>query len=104
MADKFLIVREGASGLVLERRDMSETNYNLLHADEIDGTEQEVVFEDGIVSSILHKKDGATIRTDVFTITEETITEVRTLSNGASLTITTDLATLITTVEYSAGE
>ena len=104
MADKFLIVREGASGLALERRDMSETNYNLLHADEIDGTEQEVVFEGGIVSSILHKKDGATIRTDVFTITEETITEVRTLSNGASLTITTDLATLITTVEYSAGE
>lgn len=103
MADKFLLVREGASGLVLARGDMAETDYNLLHADEINGTEQEVVFEDGIVSSILHKKDGVTIRTDAFTITDTTITEVRTLASGASLTLTTDLGTLTTTVVYSAA-
>lgn len=103
MADKFLLVRQGASGLALVRGDMAETDYNLLHADEIDGTEQAVVFEDSAVSRILHKRGGVTIRTDAFTITETTITEIRTLASGASLTLTTDLGTLTTTVEYSAA-
>lgn len=103
MADKLLLVREGTSGLVLVRGDMAETDYNLLHADAIDGTDQEVVIEDGIVSRIIYIKDGETIRTDAYTITDETIIEVRTLSSGASLTLTTDLDTLTTTVVYSAA-
>jgi hypothetical protein len=42
-----------------------------------------------------------TMRTDVYTRTSTTITEVRTLASGEVLTITTDLTTQKTTYIFS---
>lgn len=75
-----------------------------LESDNIIGTTQEVTYDSsGNVSSVLHKKSGTTIRTDTFTFGDHTITEVRTLSSGQSLTIVTDTDTLITTTTYAAA-
>lgn len=75
---------------------------NLLHVDEIDDTVQSIVFDaNGNVQSITHSRDGSAVRTDTFTFGTNTITEVRTLSSGESLTITTNTTTLQTTVTYA---
>ena len=75
---------------------------NLLH-DEIPTTVQTYVFTDGSVSQVLHKSGNTTVRTDTFTYATNTITEVRTLNTGESLTIETNLQTLETTVTYAAA-
>lgn len=75
---------------------------NLLH-DEIPTTVQTYVFTDGSVSQVLHKSGNTTVRTDTFTYATNTITEVRKLSTGESLTIVTNLQTLETTVTYAAA-
>lgn len=75
---------------------------NLLH-DEIPTTVQTYVFTDGSVSQVLHKSGSTTVRTDTFTYATNTITEVRTLNTGESLTIVTNLQTLETTVTYAAA-
>ena len=75
---------------------------NLLH-DEIPTTVQTYVFTDGSVSRVLHKSGNTTVRTDTFTYATNTITEVRTLKTGESLTIVTNLQTLETTVTYAAA-
>lgn len=75
---------------------------NLLH-DEIPNTVQTYVFTDGSVSQVLHKSGNTTVRTDTFTYATNTITEVRTLNTGESLTIVTNLQTLETTVTYAAA-
>ena len=75
---------------------------NLLH-DEIPTTVQTYVFTDGSVSQVLHKSGNTTVRTDTFTYATNTITEVRTLKTGESLTIVTNLQTLETTVTYAAA-
>lgn len=75
---------------------------NLLH-DEIPTTVQTYVFTDGSVSQVLHKSGNTTVRTDTFTYATNTITEVRTLNTGESLTIVTNLQTLETTVTYAAA-
>ena len=46
---------------------------------------------------------GNSIRTDAFTFAEGSITEVRTLNTGESLTIVTNTETLVTTVTYAAA-
>lgn len=75
---------------------------NLLH-DEIPTTVQTYVFTDGSVSQVLHKSGNTTVRTDTFTYATNTITEVRKLNTGESLTIVTNLQTLETTVTYAAA-
>ena len=75
----------------------------ILQMDEIPDTVQSYTFVDGTVSQIVHNRSGVAIRTDVFTYGENTITEVRTLSTGGSLTIVTNLTTLETTVTYAAA-
>ena len=75
---------------------------NLLY-DEIPTTVQTYVFTDGSVSQVLHKSGNTTVRTDTFTYATNTITEVRTLNTGESLTIETNLQTLETTVTYAAA-
>ena len=78
----------------------------LLQAEEISGTTQTIAFDaSGNVQCITHT-DIMTcnvVRTDTFTFTAGTITEVRTLDSGESLTIATDTTTLETTVTYTAA-
>lgn len=75
----------------------------LLQSDEIIDTVQSIAFDQqGNISSITHTDQESTaVRTDRFTFGTNTITEVRTLSTGQSLTLVTNLTTLVTTVTYS---
>ena len=88
-----------------ELTDLRGASY--LEADEIPDTVQSISFDsNGNVSQIVHKKrtdQTVTIRTDVFTFAGNTITEVRTLSTGESLTIVTNTDTLVTTVTYAGA-
>lgn len=74
-----------------------------LLSDEIPDTTQSYIFSNGSVSQVTHSRNSVAIRTDTFTYGESTITEVRTLNTGESLTIVTNLITLETTVIYSAA-
>lgn len=83
------------------------SNLNLmamLQADDIPNTTQTVTFnqQTGNISQIVHSRNNAAVRTDTFTFGANTITEVRTLAAGGSLTLVTNLTTLATTVTYSA--
>ena len=82
-------------------------NQTWLEAEEIPDTVQAITFDgNGNVQSITHKKrtdQTVTVRTDTFTFSGNTITEVRTLSSGESLTIVTNTDTLVTTVTYAAA-
>ena len=77
--------------------------YEQLLCDEVPNTTQQYTFSGGSVSQVLHKRSNATIRTDAFTYGENTITEVRTLNTGESVTIVTNLTTLETTITYTAA-
>ena len=74
-----------------------------LEKDEIENTVQAISFDNqtGNISRIVHTRNGVTVRTDVFTFGTNTITEVRTLPSGESMTIVTNTSTLQTTVTYS---
>ena len=74
-----------------------------LAAEIIPGTTQKPTFSAaGVIQQIVHEgAGGAAVRTDVFTITSSAITEVRTLSTGQKLTLTTTLATKQTSIVYS---
>ena len=78
---------------------------DLLQFENIPGTTQTILFDaNGNVQSVTHKNSSnIAIRTDVFTFTDNSITEVRTLNTGESLTIVTNLVTLVTTVTYAAS-
>ena len=91
--------------LTAEVDDLSrQLNDNDLHLEEIPDTTQAITFDQsGNVQSIVHSRNNTAVRTDVFTFGENTITEVRTLANGHSLTMITNLTTLETTVTYSEG-
>lgn len=94
---------EGTVGAKLSalNRQLSD---NDLHLEEIPDTTQAITFDQsGNVQSIVHSRNNTAVRTDVFTFEENTITEVRTLANGHSLTMVTNLTTLETTVTYSEG-
>ena len=76
----------------------------LLHMDEINDTVQSIVFDSvGNVSTITHVRNNVMIREDEFTFGDGTITEVRTLNTGETLTIVTNTTTLVTTVTYAAA-
>lgn len=67
-----------------------------------DATITPTVDSDGNFTGLVHKINGATVRTDTYTITSTTATEVRTLATGERLTITTNLTTMATTLVYDS--
>lgn len=81
---------------------VDELNKNSLLINEvIPNTIQSYIFTDGRISQIVHSRNSSAIRTDSFTYGTGTITEVRTLTSGGSLTIVTNLSTLETTITYT---
>jgi hypothetical protein len=75
-----------------------------LFQENIPGTVQTIAFDSaGNVQSITHMDGTTAVRTDVFTFAASTITEVRTLASGESLTIVTNTDTLETTTTYAAA-
>lgn len=75
-----------------------------LFQENIPGTVQTIAFDSaGNIQSVTHKENNVVVRTDVFTFAASTITEVRTLASGESLTIVTDTETLETTTTYAAA-
>ena len=75
-----------------------------LFQENIPGTVQTIAFDSaGNVQSITHMEGTTAVRTDVFTFAASTITEVRTLASGESLTIVTNTDTLETTTTYAAA-
>ena len=77
--------------------------FALLETESYPNTTQTISFDSsGNVSQIVHKSGSTTLRTDTFTFTDTTITEVRTLSTGQKLTLATNLDTLATTATYAA--
>ena len=70
----------------------------------IPGTTQRITFtQDGNVDRITHTSGQTTVRTDVYTFGNNTVTEVRTLATGQKLTIVTNTETLVTTITYAAA-
>lgn len=75
-----------------------------LMQENIPGTVQTIAFDSaGNVQSITYAENNVAVRTDVFTFGANTITEVRTLDSGESLTIVTNTDTLETTTTYAAA-
>lgn len=75
-----------------------------LHADGIPGATQAVTWDAyGNVTTVTHTVGGITVRTDIFSYTDSTITETRTLATGESLTLVTNLQTWATTETYAAA-
>lgn len=75
-----------------------------LFQENIPGTVQTIAFDSaGNIQSVTHKENNVVVRTDVFTFASSTITEVRTLATGESLTIITNTDTLETTTTYAAA-
>ena len=79
-----------------------KADLNLL-TDEIPDTVQTYTFSGGAVSQVTHSRNETAVRIDAFTYGTSTITEVRTLNTGESLTIVTNLTTLETSVTYAAA-
>ena len=77
----------------------------MLEAENIPNTTQTLVYgADGNISTVYHKNSSnVALRTDVFTFTNASITEVRTLSSGETLTLVTNRTTFATTVTYAAA-
>lgn len=71
-----------------------------LYSEEPPNTAQTISYTDGIVSQVVHKSGGTTIRTDTYTYGSNTFTEVRTLNTGAKLTIVTNLTTYESTTTH----
>lgn len=75
-----------------------------LLGDDVENTTQAYTFDSsGNLAQVTHARNGAAIRTDTFTYGEGTVTEVRTLNTGETMTFVTTLATLATTVTYAAA-
>jgi len=81
----------------------AQDKYTILQNDEVPNTIQAYTFDNGKVSQVVHSRNSVAVRTDAFTYGTGTITEVRTLNTGESLTIVTNLTTLETTVTYNGG-
>ena len=74
----------------------------LLEMENIPGTTQTPIFVDGILNRIEHKNASqVNVRTDVFTMTDTQITEVRTLSSGEIMTMVTNLENVTTVTTYT---
>ena len=101
--DETATYQSGSVGATLQEQNRHLSD-NDLHLEELPDTTQAITFDQsGNVQSIVHSRNNTAVRTDVFTFEENTITEVRTLANGHSLTMVTNLTTLETTVTYSEG-
>lgn len=99
-------VREQVSGLKSDlQSEVSQLETALMLQEEtIPDTVQTITFDSaGNVSAITHTANNVAVRTDAFTFGTDTITEIRTLSTGESLTIVTNTTTLRTTVTYVAA-
>lgn len=85
--------------------DLTNNDLFMLEVEEIPGTTQEVSFDtDGNIKMVEHKQAYDTVRTDKFTFSGETITEIRTLNNTkATLTIVTNTDTLAVETTYQAA-
>ena len=83
-----------------QKNAISELNRQLNHFDDnLPGTVQTVNFgADGKPSSVVHTKNGVTVRTDAYTWGDGTVTETRTTADGSYITMVTDLSTLVTTI------
>ena len=102
LADKSVEIEEELDDLD-DGLDVLRNTLSLLD-DEIPDTVQTITFDqNGNVQSIAHSRNNVAVRTDVFTFAANSVTEVRTLSTGQSLTIVTNLSTLETTITYSEG-
>ena len=79
---------------------VAELSRQINHFDDnLPGTVQTVNFgADGKPSSVVHTKNGATVRTDAYTWGDGTVTETRTTADGSYITMVTDLSTLVTTI------
>lgn len=80
--------------------DVADLSRQINHFDDnLPGTVQTVNFgTDGKPSSVVHTKNGATVRTDAYTWGDGTVTETRTTADGSYITMVTDLSTLVTTI------
>ena len=80
--------------------DVADLSRQLNHFDDnLPGTVQTVNFgTDGKPSSVVHTKNGATVRTDAYTWGDGTVTETRTTADGSYITMVTNLTTLVTTI------
>lgn len=80
--------------------DVADLTRQINHFDDnLPGTVQTVNFgADGKPSSVVHTKNGATVRTDAYTWGDGTVTETRTTADGSYITMMTDLSTLVTTI------
>ena len=80
--------------------DVADLTRQINHFDDnLPGTVQTVNFgTDGKPSSVVHTKNGATVRTDAYTWGDGTVTETRTTADGSYITMVTDLSTLVTTI------
>ena len=73
-----------------------------LAAELIPGTTQVPAYNaEGVLHTITHQANGAAVRTDTITRTDEAVTETRVLSTGQRMTITTNRTTKQTSVVYS---
>lgn len=99
----------GNDKLILRDADAQEKVTSLkedlmLQEETIPDTVQTITFDSaGNVSAITHTANNVAVRTDAFTFGTDTITEVRTLSTGESLTIVTNTTTLQTTITYAVA-
>ena len=80
--------------------ELSDLSRQINHFDDnLPGTVQTVNFgADGKPSSVVHTKNGTTVRTDAYTWGDGTVTETRTTADGSYITMVTDLSTLVTTI------
>lgn len=70
----------------------------------IKNTRQEVIYATGTtnITGVRHiNTSNVVVRTDTYSVTTNPLVETRTLNTGESLTISTNLTTLVTTITYT---
>lgn len=82
-----------------------ESDQDLLEKQTISGSVQSFVYDaNQKMLGMNHKIGDEVIRTDRWSKENGIITEIRTLKNGAKLTIVTDTGTLVTTTTFEEAE
>lgn len=93
--DETATYQSGTVGAELQHQSRQLNHFD----DNLPGTVQTVNFgADGKPSSVVHTKNGVTVRTDAYTWGDGTVTETRTTADGSYITMVTDLSTLVTTI------
>lgn len=78
----------------IEANGSLQSVHDTLLGSEIPGTTQTIIRNSaGQVTSIVHKVGNTIVRTDTYSRTDTTVTEVRTMVDGRSIVIETDLIT-----------